>query len=213
MQHWLGRHRGGGIFCSARSAAPPPQARFQPQVKISTTHPVPVAARPAAPWTGGRCALVFTSHNPSRLNSRRPRQHHITGPGANPPKTSSPRQSSKNDRAAPRRAAGHRGGRAHQGAGQGGRGKARALHPEHHHFYDPKKHMGKRMLRVVIAGTGVSTNAVHAMRWMAAGGVRGPGLVGSSAWDRPLTVGLTPCSPLHHHTTTVLGGQLWPLRD
>lgn len=35
-------------------------------------------------------------------------------------------------------------------------------HPEHHHFYNPKKHMGKRMLRVVIAGTGVS--AVHAMR-------------------------------------------------
>lgn len=29
-------------------------------------------------------------------------------------------------------------------------------HPEHHHFYEPQRHVGKRLLRVVIAGTGVS---------------------------------------------------------
>jgi hypothetical protein len=29
-------------------------------------------------------------------------------------------------------------------------------HPEHHHFYEPKRHVGKRLLRIVIAGTGVS---------------------------------------------------------
>lgn len=33
-------------------------------------------------------------------------------------------------------------------------------HPEHHHFYDPKRHVGKRLLRVVIAGTGVSARGV-----------------------------------------------------
>jgi len=28
-------------------------------------------------------------------------------------------------------------------------------HPEHHHFYEPNKaHTGKRLLRIVIAGTG-----------------------------------------------------------
>ncbi len=33
-------------------------------------------------------------------------------------------------------------------------------HPEHHHFYQPKRHMGKRLLRVVIAGTGVSAQCL-----------------------------------------------------